>query len=88
MRILLLLCVCLSIRVLNLSGYSTLNHFHNDFKFSIFRICLEIKKIICDCTMSLNDDRENPSRRNRKSLRGKSDQSIVPTEISTGVLDY
>ena len=37
--------------------------------------------------MSLNDDRENPSQRKRKSLRGKSDQSIMPTEISAGVLD-
>ena len=46
------------------------------------------KKIICDCAMSLNDDREKHSHKGkRKSLRGKSDQSIVPTEISTGVLD-
>jgi len=46
------------------------------------------KKIICDCAMSLNDDREKKPRKGKgKSLRGKSDQSIVPTEISTGVLD-
>ena len=69
-------------------GCSTLDNFHNDFKISIFRKCLEIKKIICDCAMSLNDDREkNPRKGKGKSLRGKSDQSIVPTEISTGVLD-
>jgi len=38
--------------------------------------------------MSLNDDREKKPRKGKgKSLRGKSDRSIVPTEISTGVLD-
>ena len=42
-------------------GCSTLNNFHNDFKLSIFRKCKRSKKIICDCAMSLNDDREkNP----------------------------
>ena len=51
---------------------------------------LRDQKNICDCAMSLNDDREkNPRKGKGKSLhvRGKSDQSIVPTEISTGVFD-
>ena len=47
---------------------------------------LRYQKIICDCATSLNDYREKKPRKG-KSLRGKSDQSIVPTEISTGVLD-
>ena len=49
---------------------------------------LRDQKIICDCAMSLTDDREkNPRMGKEQSLRGKIDQSIVPTEISTGVLD-
>ena len=51
---------------------------------------LRDQKIICDCAIPvcLDDDREKKPRKEKgKSLRGKSDQSIVHTEISTGVLD-
>ena len=45
------------------------------------------EKIICDCAMSLNDDREKPHKGKGESSREKSDQSIVSTEISIGVLE-
>ena len=58
-------CMCPGSLIYSETFCSTQNNFNDDFKISIFTKCLDIKKKIVT-VLSLNDDRENPSR--RKSL--------------------